>query len=1001
MSDELTPSNLATVLLPLTQKQQQRPLTPQPNFAAPTGEQPESHITRYVIIGAIVLMLLGVGIFLIVHFTADDDSSGGGGSGSECTGTAASVTCVDSTGATKTATCNSTSKKYECPSGYCNTSAYLTSCPSKNQVCQSNGTWQCYCAGASSGTQNQPPSCGSSSYSVTCTSAGWQCQCNGQPIDIALQTACTSAGGTLICNGAAGYSCVCGSEPFDYTDSNNNCGTNTNLTYSCNAALGQPQCLCGGQPLDSSACESGSTAVCTSSGQQSCRSSTLVCTGTVPICAAGAAATCNVTTGDWECPGDDDNNQQQHNGTDCDTDSDCWLSQQQLPAGVSLLSRGGPGGNSVNRAVYSLFCATADDVPSCMAAFNGGSGSGSSGNYSLVDYVGKDNVQCLPSDTGSEAKMCSKAPAITNTPVSIANQNTSSSMTITYAGAVAPATRFLQSGSLYSFSNFELSLFPFTHIGTSEEWSCQPFVMVPDPCGDTGKASDSSHPPLFVIAPFVGALGSKKTGFADWRVFPIQNFHPFLLWRALPANNGAATSPASVSSVADAFMQSKTRPDKCTIEGGSLPFFSLLHVTTGGFVNPTGCHKSDDSCMCGSGSGCTMSPFPFQLASDSQRTCMKDYNITGDYKQLNAVGATSCIGNFHIRDNGSDHHNMFTTVRWSGDYDICEQSPIQNEPQQYLSMPEKNGTKQVGRVSIDGWDASSSVKMNRKDGSSDSQKINILAVQSTNGRFTFHDFYDNYNTSNSNGTSNGRQIVPYAPYPSSVTALPYTCNVTACMVAPLQYALNNSSTSGVYLEIYDWNERFNGWNAGGILVYNPAPASPTYGNAFIQTAAATENCKWTVYSYLQSANATSSSQCNVTNRKLSTWFVTLKNEDTGKYLTVNDQTIVNMPSPTLTLISTSTKPNPWMEVTPNGSIIHTIGNSTFVLACVDTSNPMYSSDEVIYNNTTTTKTATSLDLVFINLAALGQAQCVQLGFDKKYYAFTVPMWSVVNGMETY
>ena len=248
-----------------------------------------------------------------------------------------------------------------CPNDSCNATDYKNTCDPSDQLCQSGGTFACYCPSAGASKQNTPEDCqGESGSSVTCSDTnGWVCMC-GNPGEKDTGNCTSGMKGQLTCglqqaNSQYQWMCECGSNDM-YADISTLCPptygqgeyTSGKVTVECDSTGTSLVCKCNETAFPDTSnnpCDDGQY-LCTDDGwvcisnQEACGSDQ-----TDPGCGSTSQKKCNATKGKWYC------------SDQCDLDGEDNACTQD----PTIFND-----SSITRAIYSLNCSTADNITQCM-----------------------------------------------------------------------------------------------------------------------------------------------------------------------------------------------------------------------------------------------------------------------------------------------------------------------------------------------------------------------------------------------------------------------------------------------------------------------------------------------------------------------------------------------------------------------------------------------------------------------------------------------------------
>jgi len=498
------------------------------------------------------------------------------------------------------------------------------------------------------------------------------------------------------------------------------------------------------------------------------------------------------------------------------------------------------------RALFGFECTNASDVDACMKAA-----------YPDVDDFQKNTrgsraylptVACRPpsgtrsTESPEQARIqCVRSPCSALTSVACRTQDKKDIS----SGCIAPDFGFYpssvaarSSSSLIGGSASGTSPQPKVTLGTpnslvellsASKTQSYPFAIGVDMCGNGTSA-------MFVLVPFAGF--SQSDNMTSMAV-PIQNFHPFLLWRAVPGVGG----------VYDRNYCRYDGKQQKELPGGPYPFFTLNHVASSGRIWTYGCHKgSSEGCNCGPpGNNCKGGDFRFKLSTSEELSKMGTFMANGQFSEL---PTSAPLFTDNVGAKGASNENLTTAYRWDKDYNLCGGGSHPDPKPGYFSTPFQNGTGQIGR-----WRTSTQLddilrtSMNNYDDASKSTSyvpISVQVINQSTGQVdvTALEFYERYQlgySSDSAATSFFRTKGTYSPYVSSSMSPYGTFAADKLFLAPLQYGLLGrtrkiTDSSGnqqfeadpnktytlkdLVVEAYDWDESFQAWNALGVAGVN-------------------------------------------------------------------------------------------------------------------------------------------------------------------------------------
>lgn len=735
----------------------------------------------------IVLLVIGVIIVIILFFTGkltkgDDDSGDESSDDSVC---GPKPTCINSNGLTGVAQCDAENKIYKCPEGYCDTSKRPQTCAESAQQCQSDGTFKCHCENDPNNKDNPPP-CPSGSNN-DCQENGWICICNGEEMDKNCEN---KLSGVSTCN-TDGWICMCGVNdlndpgfscpPVDPKDQDQE---NAVITMSCASDKQTIRCQCNGNELPDVPCIEGSQYYCTSGANGwECKNDEDTCGSEPSNLKCGAQKTvCNQYSQEWICSG-----QCTGQENECDRDP-----KNPLTIAPAI------------RAIYSINCATADNIAQCM----------SDNHVDIENWNGQPlDMICSPTANSLNAyctrKFCPK-------PVSIPNDVNSTN----FAGCVAPS-EFLVNEGKYNYNNVRTTAVP---MGSSNLDMGQPFVMIAywnstsEYDSTKGQSNHTASPncsPPNVPEEFQWYLVALKyQDFTGVVIQPAQNFHPFLAWitRTGQQNGTGSTFTPTKRHGGDSIKQ----PDPETID-----FFLLQHLTSYTYMKTNKCHATSGD----GGKACDT--IALDNVNDDQEKCYDKMN------DGNPTGQTACItGSIQASSDKGKYNNLFTFWIWSQNNTSCTETNAttklygsggddadihKKEPQHtprcegvvtapFKNTEHRNDVFYVG--SADKWHPSRRMGLYHRDYMS---KVNIMAV-TTNSMLSVKQFWNVYKPT---------ELWPVS-YSSDNQPPPYDQHRSVNFVAPLQYGLVKDTTlRDVQLEAYDWTgDNFDAWEGIGIMGFS-------------------------------------------------------------------------------------------------------------------------------------------------------------------------------------
>ncbi len=490
-------------------------------------------LSKKAIFGLFILVvLLVLTVFFSLKFTVFK------GRDSVCP--ADKITCENIQGEGTIPVCDENSTQWKCPAGSCDTSHKIpATCVPEDQVCQSDGTYLCVC-----GQDTNPSKVGCSRGEITkCNEASqWECQCDGKPVDSDMKSDCDKHSGTMSCINNE-WTCSCGTNKIlpNWCTTKNVKG-NTNLQTMCDATnhpMDPYICYCGDDPYPTDPClNSNEQNFCTSVGWECKKSDDNDGCGKIKNDCSGynnMQPRCDPITQEWSC-----------------IDATCTDSGSCTTGNDSLLAKT----NYKNRALFSVHCSFADNIAQCMTDVD----ENTFKETTTGDYL---ESNCYESDYINNTSFCTR----TNCPMPISVPNNLPSGE-RRAGCVAPMLG-LFGNTKYSVNKIHVGTDMFNY-GTkeTENWG-NSVIIVPAFCN--GKYNSVKKPPLKPLFVSVPDCDLK------WSVYPMQNFHPFLLWRPTPHGTEFIKSKSSNGTMKK-----------------NLGFFNLLHITTGLNLNTYNCRNKGE-----------------------------------------------------------------------------------------------------------------------------------------------------------------------------------------------------------------------------------------------------------------------------------------------------------------------------------------------------------------------------------------------------------------------
>lgn len=832
---------------------------------------------------------------------------------------------------------------YTCPSGACKDSDRVNkqsaeSCDVSDMLCvkaaDGSASWKCDCNG------NMDPSSAQCSQlyggaSTSCLNNQWTCVCGSNPLVVSEAEECASKyGGSLVCDGSSkNWICVCGGggaagssrQKIDADSCLNTYGKG--FEPFCNQSTGQVLCKCGGYTsLDTkNMCDNdlyGNTTVnaCVVMNQDAIDAGTETdpvygwqCVDQEDICGAiSSAPSCGISSsGDalnpvcrvyplpstYVCT-----------GGDCDTVSaTCSSSYREMYGSEILLDY--TESNSPLRLLFLLYgCLFADDIASCMSDAAEYYGTNSSGlpnitinpNYKTQDYLPS---MCLEQDdqssssSGDNSMKCSrmKCPK----PISIPNSfdlydDYVQGSSIMRAGCIYPKLgigsdeidqrySFLSSKIQTRFTDFsQYSFSPATNLN----YGLTAFVIVPydsAKCntGEVNLQNLTNRQIQWVMLPSCDNYSMVQKSI-QMRLYPIQNFHPFLLWRMAPIQPGGGSQDANgfnkgyyLESSVNRFKgpegnDAKTAENHTFSVKGS-HFFFLTHNTSSTYVDMTGCSYGDwstNNCSCGPDNCAHKNLVPVSfMKNKEQYDNYSSFFNTGNASLITSTDLRKSITPLINDTNGgtipgygsaggydSNYNNVFTIYQMNhedGDkkdkencYNPSQNNRINDYSEYfynfYLGCPSFLGTlgypqgtgmansHMIQALSFTTMAPSKAVNTGPKE----SSFFQIMQIDNVDNRLNGSKIMQKYaNTTSLNavGQYEEEQLHPlYCDYPPE---LPFYTdggktprNPYTCFVAPIQYGLTDTSqkSSGIncFVELYVWNRDFSDWFAVGLLYRN-------------------------------------------------------------------------------------------------------------------------------------------------------------------------------------
>lgn len=856
----------------------------------------------YIFFGFLMLIGLAVGLYFLITFIKKkkkkndtDDDNGDNGNSIQCL-SSSKPNCINSSGITGTVNCNFETGLWEnCPSGYCDANKKLVSngCSLTDQQCVADSTdstqynWKCICgSNISSGNPTQDTcSIYSSNALAYCDSQSntWKCSCYDKNLT-SSNNSCSIYGSnaTLTCSPTSkDWDCLCNN--ISRTDPNSiNC-SNMNSTYQCatDQTTGSSYwtCECNETTLEDSStkCDSNQQLVCsTNASGQNWECKTADCTDITPItCIGGLAPQCVLNsdgiTSSYECLGLTCNISSK---TDCN--STIGTNTYLLTSNNSLLN---PNYYKY-RSLYSIYCSTADDINNCMSSVDSQL---SNFNYQTPDYI---KTTCNASSLNSNTNYCTRVTC--PKPISIHNMNASNNSLL--AGCLSPDNEIFDNSISPSTSLTKLNVFS-TELSTFFSFDAgyinygSAFIIFPV---QSNKQWNTNSGQLFwVTIAGAGVLYTKSNSYSKkpvlsnndkssgsllLRIYPFQNFHPFLLWRMAPHAFGWGNKTSALNSLVKVnqnyysqMTHGRTDGNHSFLNPTNCHFFLLMHLSSMLYVDTKGCHAiSGDNGQGCHNNGANYLPLSVLTCDEYNfyyNFMLKGstYDWTSNSSSKNPFLDPKAIpsNTMGIYGKGEDINNLFTIygIDSVNKKEITCNPPTPSDPPTdnldvtndknnaefnlscgtYFTSPVVNSDKRVNYMSISNWFPSNYVQLfHRKGTDPDNNDAYFtlfyafdLSLPNTQNQMDGLSFMKQY-------ADNNQLSVPFVQYPKDF--LTSNTNIFAYnqpsnyFLSPIQYSLlvpNNSDSKDnclkyrmtVYMLLYTWNDDLSDWFLTGELLH--------------------------------------------------------------------------------------------------------------------------------------------------------------------------------------
>lgn len=541
--------------------------------------------------------------------------------------------CVNSNSISIEPSCNENTETWYCPNNLgcdlSNRQELTNQCSMDDMKCTQNVIskeygWQCICG--TSLIDSSTVKCDSkyNAPSMKCLNNNWTCYCDDNtPLNNDIITKCSDVNMEPVCVNNE-WSCKCGSNYVLNNNDNNKCNENGLLL--CNPKKKEIECFCGSS--SNSQCDrSLSYPSCDNEKKWNCIS----CNNSDnKICSVSNQRKICDTNGSFIC--------QDFNLCNENYTTSCLPNENKTKSKLYYLV-GYTGFNALLRSIFHLKCVNfADDIGKCLSyALGPGILHDIYNSFENKDFL---PCQCLNSSISSNNnKLCSRSfcPKPTSLPNELNNSKT-------YAGCIFPSSLLTEQlkniTSQFSYTNTAATLTrkPISDIFSfdqSKNYGKTPCILVPVPLED--YSNTKSNYIKYVLLPGITVIQSstKLNNSTEWnektfnysllyyaitpRSFPIQQFHPFLLWRFVPLfptnyqNETDSNNRSAYSNLIDekSFTYNTTTTDTDSndyiqpIGEPNALFFFLGHLSSFTMINTQNNFVPDDDSTSVCRSGCS------------------------------------------------------------------------------------------------------------------------------------------------------------------------------------------------------------------------------------------------------------------------------------------------------------------------------------------------------------------------------------------------------------
>lgn len=735
---------------------------------------------------------------------------------------------------------------------------------------------------------------------IVCYNDQWTCTCGGT--DDPSKTGwnandsskCASDyGGSYVCNSNLNkWDCTCGNNSIygfeDLCDDSSSGGGNLSLRCNMNGDNDSQQwaCQCGGAFKPSQPCPSDPQGqpmmyICSRSSntngdndqyEWTCVSESEACLGLQkPSCIGAYCDTSSAGAPRYVCPGN--NCPASDQGKSCSGS----VSNPAFNNYPLLYLEDTTSGNTdatknhyVTRALFSVYCDAADNIQQCMTELNASKYS----QYYNPDYL--PNTCKINSISGVD-HVCTRTvcPSI----VSIPNGSSGG-----YSGCLNPTTLFSKKGgsASYRLSNSTGRVSPMTAFSFANNANySNAMVLFPQPqnASSSGGLPDytSQVSSLWVMLPHISTLNGPDASLRV-RIFPIQHFHPFLMWRFAPWRNATTERPDAECNISNInpyyyIKQSLHMSDSNrTMESCNIHTFILMHYTTLTYVDTKGCHatSSDGGCACGacaSGDSAEKGYVSLRRLTNTVGGGQTGFNQSsagsgGDNTKVLGyvpfmLKGYSHLANMNVNEScptasalgfgakGTDYNNMLVVnplhnsslgSNEKADGVHPNRIPSGADPRtdkfdnfpMYLSAPFTNTNHRQMFFYFSDFYAGRELSLYHRDRASFIYMMDISSQPNLilDGNEFFKNYADNPVLPSDTSRWNREKVtIPYARFKVG-TAPQISEDPSKSFVAPIQYALLNgpklsgSPRSDSYVQFYIWDSYMTGWYATGNLQYD-------------------------------------------------------------------------------------------------------------------------------------------------------------------------------------